>query len=236
MLARAAVYEQGKGRFKLRGAPLLNPGAEPDTSILRPAVMGYYDVEMEQLAERFWRNTFTFFAWLRRGWRGRPTTRAEWRLAALDALGWLLALYAAAGRWLSAIFTVRWDPLGRSRRPIPTRAPRGPRAFTVGAASERERRVVAWFYRWHETPDDDDWRACLALFGLAAVPAHYLLLEGGRSVEVAEIRLGEGGGRGSRTVAYDDATVDGRGGPRVTGPTPIGGLSPARLIKDASAA
>jgi hypothetical protein len=150
----------------------------------------------------------------------------------LDALGALLAAGAAIGAWLSAVFTVYCDPLGRSRRPIPMTPERGcaDRSFRVGgAASERERRIVAWFYRWHAAPDDGDWRACLARFGLAACPAHTLLLEGGRAVSV-EICLGAGGRRGSRGLD------DGLGGPRVAGPTPLGGLSPARLIKDASAA
>ena len=176
-------------------------------------------------------------------------------LAALDALGWLLTLYAGAGRWLSAIFTVRWDPLGRSQRLIPIRGVRrGPRAFSVGGgACERERRVVAWFYRWHEAPDDDDWRACLARFGLAACPAHTLLLDGDvdRAVEVAEIRLGEAGRRGARTVVATSAArlapgpheavlgagdAGATGVAAVSGPTPISGLSPARLIRDALAA
>ena len=155
--------------------------------------------------------------------------------AALDTLGWLLTLYAGVSRWLSATFTVRWDPLGYSRQPIPTHSAKD--TFTVGTlaagtAGERERRIVAWFYRWHETPDDDDWRACLALFQLATCPAHTLRLESpphrrGVEVEVAEIWLGGAAGRGSRTVAGARA--------RISGPTPLGGLSPARLIKDAGA-
>lgn len=161
------------------------------------------------------------------------------RFIALDILGWLLAFHVGAGRRLSSIFTVHWDPLDRSRLPIPTRGgPEIPLTFTVDADSEHERRIVAWFYLWHETPDDDDWRACLARFGLAACPAHTLLLGGGHSVKVLKIRLGSNGDRGARTIAYNDATTDVPGTIRIismTGLTPIGGLSPARLIKDALA-
>ena len=163
---------------------------------------------------------------------GISSLRCWCRLAILDALGWILALYASAGRRLGAVFTVRWDPLDRSHQPVPTLARGAPRAFTVGADDEYERRIVAWFYRWHEAPDDDDWHTCLAMFELSAVPAHRLLLEGGRSVEIAEIRLGAGGSRGCRSLVHYDAE-GGRSTP-VIGPTPIGGLSPARLIKDAS--
>lgn len=240
------------------GYALLNLGANPDTAApsrvrtltLGWTDMGYYDAEMKGLIERFWWNTFAVFAWLQ---RCAPKAKVACCLAALDALGWLLALYAGAGRWLSAIFTVRWDPLGRSRQLIPLRGiRRGPRAFSVGGgASERERRVVAWFYRWHEAPDDDDWRACLARFGLAACPTHTLLLEGDldRAVKVAEIRLGGAGSRGERTVvatsaarlaSSGEAAEGGDAGATrvipVSGPTPISGLSPARLIKDALAA
>ncbi len=245
------------------GYALLNLGAIPDTAApsrvftlpLGWTAMGYYDAEMENLIERFWWNTFAVFAWLQQRCAlafGAPKAKAAWCLAALDALGWLLALYAGAGRWLSAIFTVRWDPLGRSRQLIPLRGiRRGPRTFSVaGGANERERRVVAWFYRWHEAPDDDDWRACLARFGLAACPTHTLLLDGDldRAVEVAEIRLGGGGRRGERTVVATSAArlassgeaagvdVGDTGVAPVSGPTPISGLSPARLIKDALAA
>jgi len=158
------------------------------------------------------------------------------RFVSLDVLGWLLAFYMDAGCRLSSIFTVRWDPLGRSQLPIPTRGgPEIPQTFTVDAASEHERRIVAWFYLWHETPDDDDWRACLTRFGLAACPAHTLLLGGGRSVKVLKIRLGSRGDRGARTIAYNDAATDVPGAVHMTGSTPIGGLSPARLIKDAFA-
>jgi hypothetical protein len=181
---------------------------------------------MRGFIRQCWHNIFTTFFWCV-------------RLAALDALGWVLAFYVDIGRALSATFTVRWDPLGRSRLPISAHGtpPRGPQTFVVGAADERSRRVVAWFYRWHKTPDDGEWRACLARFGLAACPSHTLLFETGRSVEVTEIRLGEGFGRGSRTIAYNTAalTADGQRAGPITGPTPIGGLSPARLLKDASA-
>lgn len=182
--------------------------------------MGCYGDDGTEALVKKWRNLFTCHGG-----------------TALDALGWLLALYAAAVRLLSMTFTVRWDPLGYSREPVPFYSTKG--AFTVGAlagSNERERRIVAWFYRWHETPDDDDWRACLALFGLPACPAHTLRLVGVSSpkvVEVIEIRLGEGPGRGGRTVSVA-ATDFWRAGARVTGPTPLGGLSPARLVRDAS--
>jgi hypothetical protein len=257
-----------------------NPDTAAPSSVLTLPLgwtaMGYYDAEMKSLIERFWWNTFAVFAWLQRcapkakvaicalasaaqgsalGERlclSLAKAKAAWFLAALDALGWLLALYVGTGRWLSAIFTVRWDPLGRSRQLIPLRGiRRGPRSFSIaGGTSERERRIVAWFYRWHEAPDDDDWRACLARFGLAACPAHMLLLEGDldRAVKVAEIRLGGSGRRGERTVVATNAvrlasSGEAAGGDAgatgvalVSGPTPISGLSPARLIKDALAA
>jgi hypothetical protein len=135
----------------------------------------------------------------------------------------------AVGRAVSAAGTVRWDPLGRAAAPIRVAAARGgePRAFTVRADTPREQRVVAWLYRWHDAPDDEDWRACLARFGLAAPPRHTLQPLPGEPVAVA-ITLGAPPARGRRALE--------RGGRRVEGPTPLGGLGPARLLRDAARA
>lgn len=161
-------------------------------------------------------------------WRG-----AAWRGAALDALGWCLDLRFAVCSRLSAAFTVRWDPLGRSRRPIPVGG--GSReTFTVGAACERDRRIVAWVYRTYESPDAGDWRAGLARFGRVACPPHSLRLADGRELKVLEVRFGHccpTPGRGFRTLL--GVAADGVLGLRIGGPIPLGGLSPACMIKDA---
>jgi hypothetical protein len=158
--------------------------------------------------------------------------RAALSGAALDVLGWCLDLRFAVSSRLSAAFTVRWDPLGGSQRPIPV-GDGSPDTFTVAAACERDRRIVAWIYRTYESPDVEDWRASLARFGHAACPPHSLQLADGRELKVLELRVGQGGnpGRGYRTLL--GVTADGVPGLRIGGPIPLGGLSPACMIKDA---
>jgi hypothetical protein len=154
---------------------------------------------------------------------------AAWRGAALDVLGWCLDLRFAVCSRLSAVFTVRWDPLGGSRRPIPV-GDGSPDTFTVAAACERDRRIVAWIYRTYESPDIDDWRASLARFGRAACPPHSLLFADGRELKVLELRFTIPG-RGYRILL--GVAANGVLGLRIGGPIPLGGLSPACMIKDA---
>jgi hypothetical protein len=157
---------------------------------------------------------------------------ARWLLLLLlDAATACLEAWAWAGRELSAACTVRWDPLRRSDAPIPFRGRCAYAAFRVAQApTERERRAVAWFYRWHDAPDESDWHACIARFGFPAPPPHGLALVGAHGAEapallqVARIDLAAGGARGARTLR--------RAGAEVAGPTPLGGLSPERFVAD----
>jgi hypothetical protein len=202
-----------------------------------------------------------FFAWLARFGRrlarfGRRFARFErrlaafdWRLAAFDVVVWFLALYYATGRWLSAVFAAHWDPFGFSRRPIPVGAapPRGrlstyrplprcsgnPRTFTVdNPHNERTRRIVAWFYRWHSTPSADDWRDCLTLFRLAAVPPHYLAFDSDDGELICvQIHLEDDTRRVTYCDVYGQAIVH-----PIAGPIELGSLCPRRLREDATRA
>ena len=169
-------------------------------------------------------------AWCRA--TGGAAAAWPWRAAALDVLGWCLDLRFAVCSLLSAVFTVRWDPLGGSRRPIPV-GDGSPDTFTVAAACERDRRIIAWIYRTYESPDVDDWRAGLARFGRAACPPHSLLFADGRELKVLELRFVQSTipGRGYRTLL--GVAANGVLGLRIGGPIPLGGLSPACMIKDA---
>ena len=192
------------------------------------------DETLDRMTESVCRSLRALWAGALALWRARPQSWRILKLMAIDILGWLITLYTAAGLWLSAIFTVRWDPLGRSRALIWLQGRGGPRAVQVdGAATERERRVVAWFYRWHDTPDDDDWRRCLARFALAAPPRHTLLVfRADERVEVAITRLGKGSTRGERTVVHSRGAASGPARP-IAGLIPLGGLTVERLLKDA---
>ena len=169
---------------------------------------------------------FVLIACAAAAWRWRAA--APPHAAALDVLGWCLDLRFAVCSRLSAAFTVHWDPLGRSRRPIPV-GDGTQETFTVGASCERDRRIVAWVYRTYKNPDADDWRTGLARFGRAACPPHSLRLADGRELKVLEVRFSHG--RGFRTLL--GVAADGVLGLRIGGPIPLGGLSPACMIKDA---
>ncbi len=168
---------------------------------------------------------------------------AQQRLALLgiDLASHALALYAWAGKGAAALLAVKWDPLAASRAVIPLKGSPYYTGFVVEtAASERERRIAAWFYRWHEVPSDDDWRRCLARFGLAAVPSDFTLRLHGAAGALSEritvrgLTLGATGSRGFRTLVY---ALDGAGETpgdvkTVSGATPLGGLSPLQFLKD----
>ena len=97
-------------------------------------------------------------------------------LAVLDVASTGFALWGRATRWLSAVFTVYCDPLGVSLRPIS----HGVVVSPIPALSERERRVVAWLYRWHPSPVLADWLDCTRRFGLDRIPSHCLVVSGGQ--------------------------------------------------------
>lgn len=180
-----------------------------------------------------------------------------WQGLALFALDAASAALGAA-RWLASIFTVWCDPFGRSRTPIRLRGRCLYSAFRVAAASsERKRRIVSWFYRWHEAPGEADWRACLALFRLGAPPEHTLHLEGGEAplgAAAVSVRItlavppapglrslqlrplaprpppeAETGETGGAPESAEGAL--GRPSPEVSGPTPIGGLAPESFVR-----
>jgi hypothetical protein len=156
----------------------------------------------------------------------------------LDALGALLAAHRRLGLEVSAACTVTWDPLGRSRRAIPLGGVDAYDAFKVTAApSERARRAVAWFYRWHDAPDDDDWRRCLARFGLSAVPAPFTIKLRRRAPYgaggAADKGVGADAGAGADAAAGVDAGGD-EGVP--SGPPPREYLTIEELILGADGA
>jgi hypothetical protein len=188
-------------------------------------------------------------------WRSR---RQEFLLCVFDLAVWLRVLYRYFAMWISACLTVRWDPLGRSQALIllkglpayigvrvesatPESTP-GSTPGSAGQPGERERRIVAWFYRWHDTPTEGDWRRCLARFGLSRVPSFTLVVHpaGPRELvrlRVQDVRLADPPGvRGSRTlrlVAIPDDSAE-RHPPQseVQGSTSLGGLSLERMVRD----
>ena len=46
--------------------------------------------------------------------------------------------------------------------------------YVTWAATPVEKRAVTWLYQAFDTPDELDWRECLAKYNLAKVPAHTL--------------------------------------------------------------
>ncbi len=140
----------------------------------------------------------------------------------VDLIVWMYTVWCTVRMWTSALLTVHIDAFGMSRRPIKTATDK----FTVECEQEFERRVVAWFYREHAAPDDDDWRKCLTQFGLTSCPNHTLVLSDGRNINVSNIVLRSAESRGSRSVQLVGSEPH-------NGPTPLGGLAPTRLIKDA---
>lgn len=176
-----------------------------------------------------------------------------WREFAVDLLSYALTAWSAAGMWLSAWLTVAWDPLGWSRRPIPIHGRCLFREFQVvhGAfpsaahdhSAEVERRVAAWFYRWHDTPNTADWMACIARFGLDRVPEHRLrMMVGGEvtttMVLVREISYDAGSRESRQCTALIDCGYDLDAAPTVqihassTRSIGLGSLSPNRLVAD----
>jgi hypothetical protein len=117
--------------------------------------------------------------------------------------GWLLActlsnLWRAASMWLSALFTVSWDPLGRSEHAIPLLGSRRrigqSTAFTLQCEKAKNQRIVSWFYRWYLEPTPADWVECCARFDLKAPPDHMAITVGGDRVRVlVQIKSVNGG-------------------------------------------
>jgi hypothetical protein len=166
-----------------------------------------------------------------------PRTSSDWQLLWLDVLGVLLALGAAIGQTVAATFTVRWDPLQRSREQIRLRSRGEPFAFLVEDAglSARERRVVSWFYRWHDAPDIADWRACITRFDLATPPVHTLRLCSRTGTTAQRVVISIDIDAKTRTLSFlgegNAHALD-----ETRGKIPLGGLTPERLVKDAMAA
>lgn len=137
----------------------------------------------------------------------------------LDVLAWIFNIYTIIGKELAVIFTVYWDPFGRSYYPIYCNS----KYYVIGAHNERNRRIVAWFYRWHDIPDDDDWQSCIDRFNLLACPSHYfIIIHTGDIIMLEKIIMGSGCNRGSRTIIVN--------GKQVNEVTPFGGLIPARIM------
>jgi hypothetical protein len=99
----------------------------------------------------------------------------------------------------------------------------------------RAQRIVAWFYRWHDTPTESDWSACLARFGLSAVPDFVLRLHNPEDpdsralIVVTGVSLGD---RRARPPQRGCRTASTLGGASVSGVTPMGGLGLAQIILD----
>jgi hypothetical protein len=172
----------------------------------------------------------------------RPHIRARSTLRLLDLLASLHDGYVYVAKHASAMLTVHWDPLAQSCAPISLPGAVVPYdLFVVSrSTSERERRIVSWFYRWHDTPTESDWALCLVRFGLPAVPEFVISLHrksGEHSVQdsvvVKDVILGNRRGpsptRGSRTVQYRRG---GGAGVVISGAIGLGGLNPTRLILD----
>jgi hypothetical protein len=142
-------------------------------------------------------------------------------LVLLDAFTTVMDILRFICLELSIIFTVWWDPLNLSHRPIAC----GDIQYVIGANNEYCRRIVAWFYRWNEVPDKDDWINCLKRFGLEKCPDHHFFIVNTctntcRTISMKSIDLNE---RGHRLLYLNGFLVD-----EIT--VPIGGFVPARIF------
>jgi len=150
---------------------------------------------------------------------------------AIDTAAYWSDACFAFGGCIAASCTVCCDVFGRSRVDIPGGRGVGPvKVCAINGTSERDRRIVSWFYRWHDTPTDEAWQDCLTRFKLPCPPPHGFKLTTGDVVEVLNITLKDVGISGCRTVAYSPSGETGE--PRKKN-TPLGGLKPSRLISDA---
>jgi len=125
------------------------------------------------------------------------TIRDRLALLAIDFIGVVFEVAKFVRFHVSSVFTVWCDPFGYSRalipllgRDVPYRhfivamgRPGGQRGLALWSRSladdyylERDRRIVAWFYRTYESPQASDWKDCVTRFGLDHVPTHYLSL------------------------------------------------------------
>ena len=171
--------------------------------------------------------------------------RTKLLLFAIDMVSTIIDYYAMIGVVASIFFTVTQDPFNYAQAQIPTFVNRELRSFVVGVdcnsqcvgrygyictcMHEYKRRVVAWFYRWHDTPDADDWAECITRFKLLSVPSHKLVLSDGEAV-IVEIDIGFN--KSMRRVYSESCDLDDI--PEYSR-IPIGGLLPGRLISDARA-
>jgi hypothetical protein len=89
----------------------------------------------------------------------------------LDVLAWVMDVYRAVGKWCTAALV----GLRRDASIVLKGHARYDRFKVIGPEDHRVRAIVAWFYRWHDAPDTDEWADCLARFGLDYVPTHSLL-------------------------------------------------------------
>ena len=104
------------------------------------------------------------------------------QLAFIDAVAWVYALLLGAGYRFAYYGTVWADPCGRAARPV--------RGFAIAAADAGDQRFVAWFYRWHDTPTLETWRAACLYAGRGAAPAHRLARAGALVHVDLDIRAG----------------------------------------------
>ena len=166
-------------------------------------------------------------------------------LFAIDMVSAIIDYYNMIGMAVSIFFTITQDPFSYARAQIPTFVNRGLGSFVVEVdcnsqcvsehgyictcRHEYKRRVVAWFYRWHDTPDADDWAECITRFNLLSVPSHKLVSSDGDAV-IVDIDIGLN--KNMRRVYSESCDIDDI--PEYSR-IPMGGLLPDRLISDARA-
>lgn len=144
-------------------------------------------------------------------------------LVILDLIGWIINLYGIISKWISVIFTVLWDPFNFSKKPVYINSNL---SFTIiGTDTERNRRIVTWFYRKYSEPDNDDWLDCLARFNIKSCPSHTFLLNSGESVNVNQIQLPSVFNKGVVICLICDK--------QKIIPITIGGLCPISIINNA---
>lgn len=148
----------------------------------------------------------------------------------LDILCWLLFKIIQLKLWLSELFTVRCDPFNISHIPITDF--RTNITFTVTSYSnERDRRIVSWFYRNHDAPNEDDWQCCLDRFNLQSCPPHNIMIctpENDLILKIVEIKLGVGQTHGSRNISL----ISSKGIQHLCSIIHLDGLSLMSLLKD----
>lgn len=139
----------------------------------------------------------------------------------IDIIGCVMSNYNKILLYIASLvainFNYNWGEIKLS--------PKSDITFCILSKCDYTRRIITWFYYFHQDPDESDWADFLQRFQLDNVPPHYISCSDGVTILVSDITLGNMNYRGTRTVSYNDFVESGY--------IKMGGLTPARLISDA---